>query len=414
MNRIVTLVGTLFVFFSCDSGEDVIKEEVNFYTVNIESNYSTSDTDNWVLASDANGEWLDIQPYEAGETIVLRGVLPETNMFNLTFLDVQNPPTGKYYKFYTYSEIKLGGTWILAKPLTGTPRSPIGTATVKLNNFTGNIADIKVSGVKGNLIGSASKIGSEASLQVTMFRDTSDLMLTFRQGNEYRTKLLTDVVRNSTVTVDALNAILPDHNFPVSFSGNTFYYVGFYGYKPNYHLAEVEFIFSESIDNDGGVPSLQMGYNDGYSKYKTIISYGVGKTYHTYYKFGSPITSFPVFENPSIEVVNNAVKNFSWNTDYTFSRSTAKFIDPVGKNIAWEVFGPYKQNTTISFHQFPQLLLDTYESLNVEGIIFSEGSVHLYLDDYTYDDFINARSYKGGLILKHEPNEYMYYGWGID
>ena len=305
-------------------------------------------------------------------------------------------------------------TWTV-KPVISNPlvNTPMGDATIKVENFNGDFLDIKLSSIQGSLSNSRTLEGSTLVINVDLLNNSSELILSYRAGNDYKSTMIKNLATGSIVTLDAIDIHPPEKNFRFSFPNNTFYYIGFYGYKPGDDPRNTGYIISEHIDNDGGVPGLLLGYNTGYQKYKSIVSYGAANYHHTYYKFGSPMEEYPNFSNPS-PTHSGTLKHFTWNPGLTFSQSSAVFIDVNTKRVAWEIISKSRQggDLDVSIEQFPSELRDIYTSLNIDDITFFQGSAVLYLDEFTYEDFINVKSNSGNPI-KNYSDEYYYYDWSV-
>lgn len=415
MKKII-IIATIFLLSGCaadDNIQDGVQGAKDFYTVEIGSDFNTNATDNWVLASDAAGRWLDAQPFETGETIILHGGVPTTN-FNITFLSVSTRSSGESYFFFrTYTDVPVQGNWHVKGVAAADPTNTSNDyATIKLLNFDGDLMDIQASILEGNVAGSRSQLNGTVSMQVRLLRNPTDLILSFRSGDSYKTTTVENVTPNSTTTIDALQVNPPQKNFSISFANNTFYYVGFYGFKTGDDTNNNGYIISEHIDNDGGVPPLTMGYNPGFDKYKTIISYGAGNYYNTYYKFGSAIQTLPTFIQPSISVSSNSIRDFALTSDSQFSIFSASFYDPVERNMDWEVTSPWAQDSNIAFsiEPFPARLKASYPNLSADDIVLYKGTCMLYLDEFTYNDFISNSS-GSGETAKPDSDEYYSYGW---
>jgi hypothetical protein len=416
MKKIIFIVVLVYIM-GCSDDETMHPEpiEEQFYTIEVAADFKTTDTDDWVLASDPSGKWLDVQRYEAGETIHLKGSVPIPQTINLTFLSVQTFPSGPRFDFKTYMEMPVNGTWTI-KPVT-LPQlvyTPMGTATIKVENFNGDFLDIKLSSLQGNLSGSRILDGSNLIMNVDLLNNLSDLVFSFREGDDYKSTVIKNVTAGSNITLDAFDIDPLEKNYRFSFANNTFYYIGFYGYKPGDDPRYPGYIISEHIDNDGGAPDLLLGYNTGYEKYKSIVSFGAANFHHTYYKFGAPMEDYPSFSSPS-PTQSGTLKHFVWNPGFTFSQSSASFIDLNTKRVTWEVISKEKQgqDLDVSMEQLPLQLLDIYPSLNIDDITFLQGSAILYLDEFTYEDFINVKSNSGN-TMKKSSDEYYYYDWSIN
>jgi hypothetical protein len=417
VKRIIFIVVLVYIS-GCDSDDEITPPapaEEQFYTIEVAADFKTTDTDDWVLASDPSGKWLDVQRYEAGQTIHLKGSLPIPQNINLTFLSAQTYPSGPRFNFKTYTEMPVNGTWRV-KPVIppSLVNTPMGDATIKVENFSGDFLDIKLSSLQGNRTGTRTLEGSTLIMNVDLLNNPSDLVFSFREGDDYKSTVIKNVATGSIVTLDAFDIHPPEKNYRFSFPNNTFYYIGFYGYNPGDDPRNTGYIISEHIDNDGGAPDLLLGYNTGYEKYKSIVSYGAANYHHTYYKFGTSMEEYPNFSNPS-PTHSGTLKHFVWNPGLTFSQSSAIFIDFNTKRVNWEIISKRKQghDLDVSMEQFPQQLRDIYTSLNINDIAFFQGSAILYLDEFTYEDFINVKSNSGNPI-KNYSDEYYYYDWSVN
>jgi hypothetical protein len=416
MRRIIFIVVLVYIS-GCDADDEKTNPEPaqeQFYTIEVAADFKTTDTDDWVLASDPSGKWLDVQRYEAGQTIQLIASPPISEAINLTFLSVQTFASGPWFNFKTYTEMPVNGTWTI-KPIVPTPlvSTLMGDATIKVENFNGDFLDIKISSLQGNRSHSSTLEGSKLIMNVSLLNNPTNLVFSYREGDDYKSTVIKNVTPGSIVTIDALDIDPPEKSYRFSFPNNTFYYIGFYGYNPGDDPRNTGYIISEHIDNNGGAPGLLLGYNTGYEKYKSIVSYGAANYHHTYYKFGTPMEDYPDFSNPS-PTHSGTLKHFVWNPDLTFSQSSAFFTDLSTKRVNWEIISKGKQgdDLDVSMEQFPSQLRDIYTSLNIDDITFLQGTAVLYLDEFTYQDFINVKSNSGNPI-KNYSDEYYGYDWSV-
>ena len=116
-------------------------ENETYFTLHVDNNYYSINSESWVLVNDANnGNVLDYVQIDNGTSIYFKK--PKSNSIidnNISLINVRNHEENKYISISTYFSIRDGSIWNL---VSGTPveftsiGDAIGELKINANNFS--------------------------------------------------------------------------------------------------------------------------------------------------------------------------------------------------------------------------------------------------------------------------------------
>jgi hypothetical protein len=418
MNCLVRCVSCIFLIIlllaSCDEHEPSV---VTFCTIVAEPGYDAgldASTEFWVFATDEAGVALDGFQITAEGTFTLEGRLKAGSKFTLHRLWVLHipPPNPKRFALSSYTHMEFGSTW----HFYGSPHSiPVNTptATVEIENFAGSMVDPwpptwRISSLDGDVTRTATQIGP--TLQATFFvKEASDFVVSALKNNTCYYELMTGVQAASTRTV----TLKPmDKLITLNYPGNTSAFLYFTGYYAGDDTDKKGYINSEVASLFSGVPPVQMGYADGFDKYRTSITYGVSSGSKSYSKLGSRLETQPAFDDPTVTLASENISNFSATLSIPFHNAQLLFVStPTNMQVVWYVSVEGDgSHGTLAFSQasLPAEIISAHPDFILDDANFVNVVFYQYKDDFRYQDYLKYSADTKN-ALRRSSNEYFYY-----
>ncbi len=371
----------------------------NFYTIQVAADYATDQSDNWVMASDKNGVWLDAQPFEAGQTVILHGVIPQERTFTLHFFSKTQVHSNTYYSTQSFTTVPVLDTWTLK----GVPNNPqltfLGDATIILTNFPNtplnNTYGVAVSTLRGESGYTGSGYGSTSTFTVPLYDASTDVMISFFgiDGAAIYVKAV-GITPGGTANIDvAVVGKTMDAKFNFDYTSDDFFEAYFYGYPAVTDFTSQGIVLSQffEVKSSGNV---SLGYTLGFDHYKTLIMQEKGTTQQVYNKIGTPITKAPTFAAINVLVNDASPSDFSATPNFQYDLSSINLSHLKEPLFNWTVYQSKSAtggNVTFAAKAFPAAMIQLFPVLDVAQLKVSSIVGTDYLDGYTYSDFINQR-----------------------
>jgi hypothetical protein len=406
----VTVTGT-----TVTSANDfvVVAGPSDFFTLTVDASYETSQIDTWILASSKSGDWIDVQPYESGETKILNGVVPDANSFTLHFLTVSQQAGYTLFSMKSLADIQVNGTWLLKKvPST---LSDLRTLSLNVNNYTippdrGGVNEIITVSSKEGTGGHSSIIsGNTVNMQVIVVNSPADIMVTLYENGYPKYVSYKSVTLPSTLTLDAsLEGSVADRKFTMTFPTNNYFQVAIDAFEQD---QKIGYSMSKFLNTNGG-PSVNLGYKQGYQKYRTYISYKDGKKSADFQTLGPVVEETHTFPSFDFTFTNSNVNDFQAVSVLPFDVVTIDFQhNQTDLVLLWNVIQPASGSSrSINFKvkAFPQEILDKYPNLpSVDQLPFSFISGYQYTGGKSYVDRIDAASKSGSFLMGLYSDNYF-------
>ena len=377
----------------------VVASPSDFFTLTVDVNYETSQTDTWILASSKAGDWIAVEPYESGETIILNGVVPDANSFTLHFLTVSQQTGYQLFSMRSIADVPVNSSWLLKT--SASPTYNQKTLTLNLNNYTKPPDRIGVGiGVSSNKgVGgySATTSGNTVNMQVNVFNSPADILVTLYENGYPKYVSYDNVTLPSTITLDAsTEGVAADRKFTMTLPANDHFYVAIQAFEQD---QEWGYSMSDFISSNGGT-SVKLGYKHGYQKYRTSISYKDGKKSVDWNSFGSAVEESPTFPSFDFSFTNLTLNNFQTVSALPFDVADIYFqYKQSDLHVLWNVVLPPSgaaQVINFTAKAFPQEILDMHPSLpSIDQISFSAIRAYQYMGEKNYGEIIDAASKRG-------------------
>ncbi|WP_416865711.1 MAG: hypothetical protein ACMVP2_25760 [Imperialibacter sp.] len=345
----------------------------------------TSSSDDWIFATSQTGDILDIKQFEAGETTVLKSDrVTSSDKVNITIFHYFQPNT-ETIEFTSYLSITPGQTWVVKREDSFSP-SKIGTATFNITT-AGSFVPLAIN-ISTNTKSYVTRPSSPTSdVTIDLSKSPERIFATHTIGGIPSYFEANDIEDGDRITAAYTTDFKPLENlFNIELLVNESFYGSVSGISD---IPGVDpFYIKGFLNYNGSNSSQQWGYNSGFDVYRTSMSKSSDKVSRQYFKLGSPVTNIP-FPDNAVSIDNSGFVNpeFSFSGDYHLrsSRWTA-FVADYNSVLSWRVYSPPGGKQV--FSKIPNEIVDLYPSLSVESLAPKDNTFTIYLDGFSYSDFV--------------------------
>jgi hypothetical protein len=347
----------------------------------------TSTTDDWVFVTDEAGTVLDNKPFEAGQTVVLTGPVPSGKV-NVTVLKYTNT----YTYITSYLSIPIGQTWAYLPFTPDSAPQIAGTANLTITNFpaTSTLGDLTFSDENGLSYASAANLTAPGTyaVQIALAKIPARIYVATFRNSAPVALAWNNVINGAALTGNFNTDFKPlDHSVTLNFSGSNTIFARVTGLtgngKPSSNNGNVMYLRNYMTVNG----PLTVGYNDGFDTYKTDVGIvtGPGAIFRTYAKIGAVPTSAP-FLNYTLSVAKDDVRDFIFTLSGNFHVRHSIWNSFSTTQLEWHVYAPPEGKQ--KFPNLPPEIKAKYPSIKPELFEYNSNIFTLYLDGFTYDDYI--------------------------
>jgi hypothetical protein len=367
--------------------------EITLLTFKQDENSTTAFSDDWIFITNENGDLLDIKHFEANETIILKSdKVTEADKINVTIFHYLQPNT-ETIDFTSYLGITSNQSWIYNK-IEGI--SPIKTGTAKFNIANIPTPPSPTITVSTNLARSSTRPTSPASVDFGLYASQEKI---FACVNLEDTPAFFEAIEVENGAIIEANYATDFNPLPNIFTLDLGEHDGYAGSvdgimnEPGvdpYYLQG--FLNYSRIGSTLGAGNLvKWGYKNGFDLYRIWIRKGLGKVSRHYFKLGDPVTTIP-FPDHTFSPVTTAVNGFSFSISADYHLRNSRWTVPVPDYqsvLSWRVFSPPGGKQV--FPEIPDEISLLYPSLSLSSLVLKDNTFTIYLDDFSYSDFINGK-----------------------
>ncbi|MEJ1241951.1 hypothetical protein WBG78_27645 [Chryseolinea sp. T2] len=383
----LTLV--LLCCFSCNNDDPAPAGPTDFFTVQVDQTFPTAEDDNWVLASSNSGEWITWQEFESGETVTLKGTVPNDGLFTIHFLSIPKSSTGqKQIKAHTYTSVTPGSRW-LVKGGSSVPGT-YPKLTVNVTNYTPSASrtfpnqPLTVSSSTGTGGLSGSFTGSNYSYNVDIGKSPSDVLVTLYKSDGPYYVRYDNLAVPTTVNIDAATqGKIADKTFTMNLPENVYHFVYLQAFNKDNLPFEMSGIYSEK-----GGSQEKLGYDNGYSSYRTQVQSSMPGKSRYFSAVGKSIVEQPSFPDFDIIARLKTLNDFRAVSSLSFDYVVTRFAQTTAELAYLHlVVQPKTQNSTIDFQfqQFPQELTNKYPFLPSPNQVNALAVTGVQREELTYE-----------------------------
>tara|TARA_R110001606_G_C15315243_1_gene644062 strand:- start:19 stop:1359 length:1341 start_codon:yes stop_codon:yes gene_type:complete len=423
---ILVLIPIIFVVISCssDSSEPVVSEPESenpteeepieneiYFTLNVDNNYYSENSESWLVVNDANnGDVLDYIQIDNGASVHFEK--PMTTAIhdnNISLINVRNYEGNTYISISTFSSVSDGSIWNLVSgtPVNFTSRgNAIGALKINANNLN-SPASYTLSNKYGSTLSGGSsetKVNQVTNIEfenIPLYQENRYLFSIYDTNGDAKYKFLDDLTDGETITFNSSELQSYDEIVPLYLPDGGEYFCNIVGFEENQAYNEGDgYLLNLMLpfDNDKITSNnINLGYLNTLDKYITTLNYTNGNFDYLYLKYGDRPVGFQLADIDywNVDVTNNAINNFQYNgpSSNSFNRQSHHFQSTVGTKdvdyveVNWNLNqGKYYYGYN---YELPEEILNRYPNLEMNNLNYQGSS--FYLHEYSYLEYIDAK-----------------------
>lgn len=377
--------------------EEASIEEIVYFTY---QNLEIGGLENWIIIHDENGDLVDFkQITEVGSTTFTIGedVMPDN--LSVTKLSYSSDLAGNnlYHRLLTYTDLEVGSVW--EDRLGSFEGNLVGNFNLQVTNLSG-VENILITAQGGTLrFGNANADefeGNTLQLNAIPLYEEQEYLISIRDSNGLSKYLFLTPQNGIDYSFDydgfqefddTLEVELPPNDFNIMFTG---------GFKTNDWNTYQNFghNFTEYIGYGDGV--FNLGYIDGYERYRTLISLTRDDFTYTFGTIGEKLQNISFPDRPSFMVENTSIYDLRFSIGLNFitknTRHESTIVDEQSRFLStvWEVFstGTFSQKVG----QLPVEIVERYPDMVLEDLELKK--VSLFTDGYEQQQFFEDMTSK--------------------
>lgn len=436
------LMGILLICYGCSKdesqqpnpnpteGEEPTNEEpqeqepemITYFA--FEALVDTGQTDDWIIIHDDKGSLLDFKPFEFGDTLEFQvledGIQP--NNFTVTLFKYKNSVDGEMmHNIESYPNIAAESHWQYTSDPSATNDLPRDSSTGSFNITVENVVSPKyrwISDRQGILVATSGPdlpgfIDNYTHENIPIYESPDFFFTIYDSSNDLKYYSMENMNDGDDITVDYSDFKSFDSYLEIALPDS----------PSTYQLSSISAFFDEGqpIDLSGGkftsyffaetVPPkpLKLGYLDSFSKYLSIISFNSDGFLYAYSKFGDKPDEIVIPENKAINVVNESVYNYEFESNVDFQmkdvlweiKEGERYVDLI--QTSWNVFSAPGFSGTIG--EIPEEIQSSYPNLRIDDLILTSTTLHL--DFITYPDLLQVEFIDPELKTYYKSHEYF-------
>jgi len=381
----------------------------------------TSETDDWIIIHDSDGNLLDYKPYEYDDVLEFQ-ILEGNDMPNdltITLFRYEGILEGHIQHFIkSYPEIPAGSIW----KQTSDPQNINGhtraDATGSFNITTTNLVSPKyqtISDKNGPIMARSGPdlegfITDETFNNVPIYTENEFFYSIYDSEDELKYHVIEEAYDGEDIVVDysefkpydsILEVEIPDHpsyfvlciisafesDQPINFTGGK----------------SLSFIISE-IDAPN---PLKIGFLDTYNKYHCIFNFNNEEYAYNYIKYGDKPNAITIPNTPTITVEDSSISNYRFETNLDYRMKDVFWEVSEGENFVdlikttWNVYSSPEFVGTIG--EIPDEIQETYPDLRINDLMLK--STMLHLDFISYPELIQEEFVNPDLKTYYKSRE---------
>lgn len=379
---------------ACSEKNDPAPVPQTVLTLSVDAQFVTSDTEDWLVVHNPNGELIDYKPFESGDSFTFETTAKLTeDKINVTTIKRRLANGYDAFSVTSHMQVDKGQTLVLRGHESTQPGfgNQIGEFGLELSNVSDGyaIALTDKFGFSGN---SGWSGGTNLYTATTRIHETARDFLLFAAdgpGGNIKHKWFREVEGLDLYKL-SMNDLEPfDRVVEVSFPLTD---------KIQYHVSgsrtaeQTENFYECSNILSGNLyfrTSLKLGYLDDFQKHSTWFQISHGDRTYYYAKNGAAPSSITLPLNAVFTTSNTSITDFTYTKSQSFSmrRSSWVFRDTETSPqmlINWEVFSPEGAQL---FTEWPAELTTKYPALAFDKMQYI--STNFYTESPSYQDQIN-------------------------
>ncbi len=354
------------MWVSCREKEEA--EPIQIFELEVRESYPSASSDNWVIASNMQGDPIAVSSFESGQTVTLSAIDPPEHKVNITLVIFTPAPKSAndrdYYFFNTYADVPTGDKWYL-KRLPGIGTSSAGKVDVHIANLPGNNSDLSISSFNRRNEVTSAWNGTTYDVQIGLRKSPSDLFFSVVDATPRFLKIDADAGQN--LSFDYQTDFKPfDNLIPLTFSINNLV-VNIQGFSvPLGEAQSTDVSYHTQSIYTGASAGIKVGFNNGYNFYQTSWSGTFpGGRRVAYNKLGNAPSSASFDPHPALDfdVTDTRIRAtaFEFNAEFDYCINEYFTADEFSNNkpvTTWQIARP-TTSFVMPLNRFPDEMLAT-------------------------------------------------------
>jgi hypothetical protein len=384
----------LLVLFSCDSSEE--NELIDTHIVDLDMTAASfSQSDIWVIVTDANGDLLNWRQWNHEPQISLNAALrPDVEKVNILFFNGDNSGTSSRMQNLTaYTNITPGASWKIG-PVSAGHSGNNESCSLNIQNIPSgyHINDLEVFQDGWFAEKGTSCAGEVCNVDLYLFDATKKTIFSFTPGDVDPVYFETDTLQNGqSYTCDFGSTFVPfQHIVKIPNHVNNLVVSIFGGVRNN--VWERQSLFAANLKSD----EFRIGYNDGYDQYQAIYFTLLDNKSYLRRVLAAEITAAD-FELPDEDftVLNKDISHFNFSIDLakTVENRVSRWQTSLITSGVTDVFqvsvigGHFHDAFTLK--DLPPQLTSAYPITQNIGDLTYVNSTFTFVDEGDYDTYLD-------------------------
>lgn len=413
ITKIVSLCYFVFIFISCSSDEDIIKEppivveqEELYFTLNT-NDFEDIERENWIIIHNSEGLLLDYRSFGRSQILEfkeLRQIVK--NKITITFLYYGESGNNRHHRIRTYTDIDHGAIWRL---FPEDQYQDVGIGKFKLSvNHPPSIKQVSCGHLNYIFNRPVTNKFSSAINDIKLFELNNYVVSILDNNDGWKYKFIENVQNEEDVFLNYNEFQDFDKHLeialPQNVNGSVYYIVK--SREESLNMNGYYLMNGNSLNNDYYPEILKLGYLNKFDKYTTYFSFHADKYSYTFRQDGDIPNEINIPGVPSFSLKTENVYNFELETDIDYKYK----IDYWGcwniteNNVYsfsnWNVHSV--KNSTSIIGDIPEEIIQKYPNINLNNLSFSW--TELMLSD-NYPDYIKKEFISGDDELNDQVME---------
>ena len=378
-------------------GEDETPEEPftgPHFTLNVAADYNTINSDDWLVIHDSEGNLLNVEPFEDGDSLTFESENPEliTEEIAITLFKFNTFGSGNQsYRINTYAQVPRGTAWNL-KPLMGfnSDRGElIANANLTIENVPGSgFFGFAVSTKNGGLGGGAGIINGSFQANFSLWSNDNRHLISMVDANKNRRHIfIENFPNNGILTIDYNDFIDFDEKVVIDSGSLTGRYtVSIQAFEENQTFGINEGFALNLVQNQQlDIVPPELVYLNEFSDHITSFEAFFDAYDYEIRKVGGKIQNISIPQNVTFSVGNEEIPDFNFNTNQQFNWRESYWSYSTGQfnagliTASWTVNSSNANNIPIVL---PAVLLENYPDLNLESLEYEYTKMQIGFDTY--------------------------------
>jgi len=405
-----------FLCVSCSSDNDTDTQEPPemeesdsglFFNLSIAADFDTSQSDDWVIIHNDNGDLLGLSPYEQGQDLVFQAdANSQGNSLTITLFQVTLNNGNTTHTLNSLTNIPLGSVW----RFENAPETPVSRRDAAIGSFnvttTGipNFVTASVSNSDGPIGGGGSSTGINGIFihtrnGLSLFTNNDYFLSVSSSSEGTRYIILDDVQNEDNLTVGYSDFISPINTTFIDINPEISYNIFQQAFRQDEELTRnggfyiQNTLFTQGFELPAAVLEL-----DGFDRYVTQLFFQTDSYSYNYTQFNTLPTNITVpSQSPEITIANDAINTFGYTTNLSgFSRQRGAWTRSSGTfntDFMQTIWFVHSANTgqgnltQSTIGEIPPLIQETYPNLFIDEVSYN--GISFYYRSGPYEGFIN-------------------------